>query len=73
MTKKVAESGFDKSRFAKIDHIPTTELGLIAMAVRFKIVHRDRSIALHPEDLGPRPFHGHVALLVNEHTKVLQR
>jgi carboxyl-terminal processing protease len=38
------------------------------MAVRFKVIHRDRSIRLMTEGLGPKPFHGRVAMLINEHT-----
>jgi C-terminal processing protease CtpA/Prc len=38
------------------------------MAVRFLVLHRDRSIRLTTEGLGPRPFHGRVVMLVNEHT-----
>jgi carboxyl-terminal processing protease len=41
---------------------------MLKMAVRFKVVHRDRSIRLATEGLGPQPFHGHVVMLVNEHT-----
>jgi C-terminal processing protease CtpA/Prc len=38
------------------------------MAVRFLVLHRDRSIRLVTEGLGPKPFHGRIAMLVNEHT-----
>ena len=38
------------------------------MAVRFLVLHRDRSIRLATEGLGPKPFHGRVVILVNEHT-----
>jgi carboxyl-terminal processing protease len=38
------------------------------MAIRFKVLNRDRSIRLITEGLGARPFHGHIVLLVNEHT-----
>jgi carboxyl-terminal processing protease len=41
---------------------------MIRMAVRFKVIHRDRSIRLMTEGLGPKPFHGRVAMLINEHT-----
>lgn len=39
------------------------------MFVRFKVLHRDRAIALFTEGFGERQFHGRVAILVNEHTK----
>ena len=69
VSRKVAEQGYRKDRLIRIDHIPTTKLGLIRMFLRFKLLHRDRSIALFTEGLGPRPFHGRIAVLVNQHTK----
>lgn len=39
------------------------------MAVRFKVFHRDRSMVLVTEGLGPQPFHGRIVLLINEHTR----
>lgn len=64
--------GEDKKRrpeqLACIDRLPSTTLDMIRMAVRFKVIHRDRSIRLMTEGLGPRPFHGRVAMLINEHT-----
>ena len=38
------------------------------MALHFGLIHRDRSIALITEGLGPQPFHGRTVLLVNEYT-----
>jgi C-terminal processing protease CtpA/Prc len=38
------------------------------MAVRFLVLHRDRSIRLRTEGLGPKPFHGRIVMLVHEHT-----
>jgi C-terminal processing protease CtpA/Prc len=32
------------------------------------VLHRDRSIHLMTEGLGPKPFHGRIVMLVNEHT-----
>lgn len=69
VSRKVAEQGYRKDQLVQIDHIPTTKLGLIRLFLRFKLFHRDRSIALFTEALGPRPFHGRVAILVNQHTK----
>lgn len=51
-----------------IDRLPATKLDIIKMAIRFKVLNRDRSIRLTTEGLGARPFHGHIVLLVNEHT-----
>src|SRR5262249_49855487 len=55
-------------RLPCIDRLPATKLDIFKMAVRFKVLNRDRSIRLVTEGLGPQPFHGHVVLLVNEHT-----
>jgi carboxyl-terminal processing protease len=55
-------------QLACIDRLPSTKLDMIKMAVRFKVIHRDRSIRLITEGLGAKPFHGRVAMLVNEHT-----
>ena len=38
------------------------------MAVRFLVLHRDRSIRLMTEGWGPKPFHGRIVMPVNEHT-----
>lgn len=69
VSRKVAEQGYRKDRLIQIDHIPTTKLGLIRMFLRFKLLHRDRSVALFTEGLGRRPFHGRTVILVNQHTK----
>src|SRR5437879_12744532 len=41
---------------------------MLKMAFRFLVWHRDRSIRLMTEGLGPKPFHGKVVVLINEHT-----
>lgn len=52
-----------------IRRLPETKLSLLPLAIRFKFVNRDRSFRLFTEGLGPMPFHGRVAVLVNEYTK----
>jgi C-terminal processing protease CtpA/Prc len=52
-----------------IRRLPGSKLGLLPLALRFKIVNRDRSFRLFTEGLGNMPFHGRVAVLVNEHTR----
>jgi carboxyl-terminal processing protease len=69
VTRKVADQGYRKDKLVRIDQIPTTKLAQLKMLVRFKILHRDRSIALFTEGLGQRRFHGRIAILINEHTK----
>jgi C-terminal processing protease CtpA/Prc len=41
---------------------------MVKMAVRFKVIHRDRSIRLMTEGLGAKPFHKRIVMLVGEHT-----
>ena len=38
---------------------------MVKLAIRFKVLHRDRSIRLMTEGLGPKPFHGHVVMVVS--------
>lgn len=52
-----------------IRRLPDSKLGLLPLALRFKIVNRDRSFRLFTEGLGTMPFHGQTAVLVNEHTR----
>ena len=52
-----------------IRRLPGSKFGLLPLALRFKVVNRDRSFRLFTEGLGPMPFHGRVAVLVNEHTR----
>lgn len=52
-----------------IRRLPGSKLELLPLAIRFKIVNRDRSFRLFTEGLGSRRFHGRVAVLVNEYTR----
>ncbi len=38
------------------------------MFLRFRFIHKDRPVVLETEGLGPRPFHGRIVILINEHT-----
>lgn len=49
--------------------LPARKLSLLPLAVRFKLINRDRSFRLFTEGLGPMPFHGRAAVLVNEYTR----
>jgi C-terminal processing protease CtpA/Prc len=69
VSRKAADQGYRKDKLVRIDQIPATKLAQLKMLIRFKVFHRDRSIALFTEGLGRRRFHGRVAMLVNEHTK----
>ena len=52
-----------------INGIPHTKLGLYMMALRFKFLHRGRSLKLVTEGLGAQPFHGNIAILSNEFSR----
>lgn len=57
------------SQLPAIRRLPNSKLALLPLAIRFKFVNRDRSFRLFTEGLGPKRFHGGVALLVNEYTR----
>ena len=69
ITRRRAESGYDKSKLPKLDRLPThlpNFLGVAAMV--FKFAGRDPSVLLVSEGLGPKKWHGRIVILVNEHT-----
>jgi len=68
LTRKGEDRKWRPDQLACIDRLPATRLDTLKMAVRFLILHRDRSIRLVTEGLGAKPFHGRVVMLVNEHT-----
>jgi carboxyl-terminal processing protease len=55
-----------KEQLPRFDRIPTSKWGVIPLAVRFAT--GGRSVAVFTEALGAQRHHGHVALLVNEHS-----
>ena len=57
----IVSCGFGSGHMAKL-----------AMLCRFKMRHRDRSVRLATEGLEPKPFHGRMVMLVNEHTASAQ-
>ena len=68
LTRKGEDQKWQPDQLACIDRLPATRLDTLKMAVRFLVLHRDRSIRLVTEGLGAKPFHGRVVMLVNEHT-----
>jgi C-terminal processing protease CtpA/Prc len=69
VSRKRAEAGYDKQTLRKLDRLPTNlpnPLAIALMAIRF--IGRDPSVLLVSEGLGPKRWHGNVAILVNEHT-----
>jgi C-terminal processing protease CtpA/Prc len=69
LTRGLAESGYEKEKLRTLDRLPThlpNILGVASMAAKY--VGRDPSVALVTEGLGPKKWHGRIAILVNEHT-----
>jgi carboxyl-terminal processing protease len=66
VSRATAKSGLDKSRLPAFDHIPSSKWGAIPLMFRFAT--SGRSVAVFTEALGEERHHGHVALLVNEHS-----
>lgn len=68
LTKRHIERATNPSALPKIYALPESKAKQLAMLVRFRFLHKDRSVVLETEGLGPRPFHGRVVMLINEHT-----
>jgi len=69
VTRRRAESGYVKTDLRKLGRLPTDYpnlLGVISMILKY--VGRDPSVVLISEGLGPKKWHGHVVILINEHT-----
>jgi C-terminal processing protease CtpA/Prc len=69
LTRKGKATGGIPDGLMRIQRIPETKLRLYAMALRFGVLHRDRSLSLWTEGFGAQPFHGKVVLLVDEFTR----
>jgi carboxyl-terminal processing protease len=65
LTPKRLRSGYIREELPRVP-MPSTALGLVSALTRFLI--RDKSLVLLTQGLGPQPFHGNVAILVNEWT-----
>lgn len=68
VTRARLRNGYRREALPSISAIPSSTIGLFAMAVRFKVFNKDRSLALVTEGLGEQPFHGRVVILQNEFT-----
>ncbi len=66
MSRTGIKRGWSKERLPRIGRIPAGKLGLLGMAVKFKILHRDRSMVLETEGLGKQSFHGRIVILIDE-------
>lgn len=68
LTRKGEDRKWRPDDLVCINKLPATKFDTLKMAVRFLVLHRDRSVRLVTEGLGPKPFHGRIVMLVNEHT-----
>ena len=68
LTRKGEDRKWRHDQLVCIDKLPATKLDTLKMAVRFLVLHRDRSIRPTTEGLGSKPFRRRVVMLVNEHT-----
>jgi carboxyl-terminal processing protease len=68
LTKRHIQKGTRPESLPKINNLPASKLQQITMFLRFRFINKDRSLALETEGLGPRPFHGRIVMLINEHT-----
>jgi carboxyl-terminal processing protease len=64
--RTAAKNGYSKERLPAFDRIPESKLGVIPLIFRF--ARAGRSVAVYTEKLGAKPHHGHVVILVNEHS-----
>jgi C-terminal processing protease CtpA/Prc len=66
LDRNAAKRGRPKEQLPQFDRIPASKWGVVPLAVRF--ARAGRSVAVFTEALGTQPHHGHVAVLVNEHS-----
>jgi carboxyl-terminal processing protease len=69
VSRKMAEHGFQKENLKAVDRLPTDRPNFLAIAtMMLKYARRDPSYLLISEGLADQKWHGHVVILVNEHT-----
>lgn len=68
LTRRGLQRGVNKHQLVQIGKLPTKKIDLIAMLIKFRFIHKDRSMVLVTEGLGTQTFHGRIAVLINEHT-----
>ena len=66
LTRARKEKGYNREKLTKFGHIPSHKATLVWLALRYGFI--DKSILVVTEGLGPQRFHGHIVILVNEHT-----
>ena len=65
VTRKRQQRGYDATQLPRV-RLPDTRFGLLFRLAQFSF--RDKSLVLLTQGLGPQPFHGHMAVLINERT-----
>lgn len=65
VTRKRQQRGYSAAQLSRV-RMPVTRLGLLCRLVQFSV--RDKSLMLLTQGLGRQPFHGHLAVLINERT-----
>jgi len=66
LTRARKEKGYAREKLPRFGRIPSHKATLFWLALRYGFI--DKSILVVTEGLGAQPFHGHVVILVNEHT-----
>jgi len=66
LTRARKEKGYAREKLPRFGGIPSHKATLFWLALRYGFI--DKSILVVTEGLGPQKFHGHVVILVNEHT-----
>ncbi len=66
LTRARKEKGYEREKLPRFGRIPSHKATLLWLALRYGFI--DKSILVVTEGLGPQRFHGHVVILVNEHT-----
>jgi C-terminal processing protease CtpA/Prc len=65
VTPQAVRKGYSKEKLPKV-RMPRNKLELLGTLAAFAA--RDKSVVLTTQGLGPQPFHGRVAILINEFT-----
>lgn len=68
LTKKGIRRQLTPEQLPKINKLPISKSSQLAMFLRYRYIHKDRSVVLQTEGLGPQRFHGRIIILTNEHT-----
>ena len=66
LTRKAFGRGVNPERLPRFNRIPRNRLECLPLFPRFAF--RDKSVVLETEGLGKQPFHGAIAILVNQHS-----